>query len=39
LHENVLIVREYGGKAELVQRLGISIFFDDHAKAVRSLPP
>ena len=39
LHENVIFVREYLDKAEVVQKLAISIFFDDNTKIVKSLAP
>mmetsp|Transcript_20401 Transcript_20401/g.31496 ORF Transcript_20401/g.31496 Transcript_20401/m.31496 type:complete len:165 (-) Transcript_20401:1522-2016(-) len=39
LLENVLFVREYADKKDVVESLGISIFFDDHVKVVRVLAP
>jgi len=39
LYDNVIFVRKYLDKAEVVQKLTISIFFDDHVKIVKSLAP
>jgi len=38
-HENVIFVRGYADKAIVVERLRISIFFDDKCKIVASLAP
>mmetsp|Transcript_40688 Transcript_40688/g.85480 ORF Transcript_40688/g.85480 Transcript_40688/m.85480 type:complete len:166 (-) Transcript_40688:430-927(-) len=37
LKENVIFVREYHEKADVVRSLGINIFLDDSVKVVRSL--
>mmetsp|Transcript_101645 Transcript_101645/g.152322 ORF Transcript_101645/g.152322 Transcript_101645/m.152322 type:complete len:180 (-) Transcript_101645:292-831(-) len=39
LRDNTIFVREYADKAQVVQALGISVFFDDSNKVVRALSP
>mmetsp|Transcript_36168 Transcript_36168/g.79162 ORF Transcript_36168/g.79162 Transcript_36168/m.79162 type:complete len:168 (-) Transcript_36168:33-536(-) len=39
MRPNVIFVRHYVDKAEIVRALGISVFFDDSCKVVKALAP